>query len=230
MKKNLLLIASALLCLNTFAQTKGHFSFTWNMIEDGESTLMMVDVYSSSKNFVVSSTEKEMGTEKAIIDRTAKKGIEFFSDVIDETSSDNYYAYFSWEESIEESAYVSDIMSGVLDMPDFNEGFELLAEKSTIAGLPCQKFKISLPNNEGTITGWVALGVHCLVVDQNFYLDTEKGMIMEMNMDFEGNTLAIKCTGYDAKFPETSPAYSMEIPAGYEALDAEGDYNDEEGE
>jgi len=233
MKKSLLLIASTFLCLQSFAQTKGHFSFSWTMFDEGETSARVVNLYSSTNVFSITSNEKEMGTERAVINRAEKKGVEFFSDVIDEESTDNYYSSFSWEESIEEAAYVSDIFSGVLGMPDFNVGLELLAEKSTIAGFPCQKFKITLPGNEGVVTGWIALGVHCLVVDDNFYLDTDEGMIMEMTMDFTDSNLVVKCTGYDAKFPEASPVYSLAIPEGYDSLDEMGgeeNYSDEEGE
>jgi|SRR6218665_243155 len=229
MKKNFLFVVFTFLFLQSFAQTKGHFSFTWTMIEDGETTAMNVDVYISSQYFAITSFEEEMGTEKAIINRSAKKGIEFFSDIISETENDNYYANFNWDVSIEEASYVSDILSGVLEMPDFNNGFQLLSDKNTIAGLPCQKFKINLPNNEGTISGWIALGVHCLVVDEHSYLDTDKGMILEMSMAFDENTLEVKCTGYDSKFSETSTVYSMEIPEGYDSLEEE-EYSDEENE
>lgn len=234
MKNRLLLIAAmAFTFFQATAQTNGHFSFTWTMEEDGEKMLMRIELYSSPKYFAISSEDDIMGGEKVIIDRAGKKGIEFFSDIIEEETDerDNYYSSFSWEESLSEAPYVSEVFSGLTNMPDFNDGLEMLAEKSTIAGLPCQKFRINLPDNEGTITGWIATGVHCLIADETFYLDTEKGMIVEMNMVFDGNSLVVDCLGYDGKFAETSPVYSMAIPAGYDALDdmeKEGYYDDEE--
>jgi len=231
MKNRLLLIAAmAFTFFQTTAQTNGHFSFTWTMAEDGEEMLSTVDLYSSAKQFVIVSDDAEMGWEKAIIDRSSKKGYEFFSDVIDETERDNYYVYFDWDESIQQAAYVSDVFSGVLDMPNFNDELELLPEKATIAGIPCQKFRINLPEEAGGITGWIALGVHCLIEGENKYLDTDKGMILEMTMDFDGSSLIIKCTGYDSKFPETDKIYSMEVPAGFEELDDLEDPEEEDEE
>lgn len=230
MKKILLFAATAFIFFQSTAQqTNGHFSFTWTMQEDGELSKTNVEMYSSPKYFAIYSEENEIGSEKAIVDRTGKNGIEFFSDVYGETERDNYYSAFSWEESIGEAAYISQVFSGIMTMPDFNDGLELLPEKSTIAGISCQKFKIVIPEAEATITGWIAVGKHCLISDEYYFLDTEKGMILELNMNFVDSSLEVKCTGYDAKFPETSPVYSMAIPEGYTSLEGDENYPDEEG-
>lgn len=224
-----LILSIAFFALSTasFAQLNGHFSFTWTFIEEGIQDTRNVEIFSNSKFFAVKGTVADGSTETTLINRIGKAGLELFSDFLSETERDNYYSQFGWEEqTIDEANYVSDIFGGLLSMPNFNNGFELLNEKSTIMGVACQKFQIILPEGVGKITGWIATDKHCLIDGEFYYLDTDKGMILEMVMEFPDNKLEIKCTAFDTKYPETSPIFNMEIPEGYDNLESE--YVDEE--
>ncbi len=231
MKNRLLLIAAmAFTFFQATAQTNGHFSFSWKLRTAEESSDSNIDMYFSPKCFVVVATDEQI-TEKVVIDRSIKSGIEILREIEGEYADSTYYSNLSWEESVLDADYVSEIMEAIFSMPDFNSGLEMLKEKKTIKGLPCQKFQINFPENIGVATGWIALGVHGMIEEDLNFMDTEQGMVIELSIEINNEKVEILCTGYDSKFPITDGIYSLAIPAGAHKFDVQGyleEYYDDE--
>lgn len=218
MKKTIISSLSFLLVLTSFGQTNGFFSFQWDVQFGEEATVSTVNVYASANKTVIHNTVPGYAEEKVIIDRSTTTALELFYDYEGEPEDQKYYALTKYEDGLSNSAVISDVLTGIIDGPSYDEDLTLLNEKKTIAGLPCQKFNIHLSDGFD-VTGWIATGVHVKLDEEYKYYDTENGMVVEMEMKSGADRVMVTLVSYDAKFPATSPVFSMDIPAGYSDLD-----------
>lgn len=217
--KTLFFALSIFIVSSSVAQSTGKFEFKWTFLEDGELETANVKVYSRLDRIVLF-TDESYGTETAIIDRTSKSLLELFVDIDEEDSTvlEKYYALSSYETDLEETAYVSEILSSAIESSIYGGApIKLLPEKKKMFGLSCQKFTFE---EEGTkVTGWIALGIHVNISGDYKYFDTTNGMIVEFELTSGTDQYTVTFTGYDPKFSSTDAVYSIIPPLGYEDLD-----------
>ncbi len=125
------------------AQINGHFSFNYKFtnLSDDQVEEQQVEVHSSKNFFVVSSYVEKESFESAAIDRSQKKVLELMDYYIDENEKTQSFSSFTYQDSISDVSYITDIMNRALGITFYDQEMEFLPETKSIYGLTCQKWR-----------------------------------------------------------------------------------------
>lgn len=207
-------------------QINGHFSFNYKFtnLSDDQVEEQQVEVYSSKNFFVISSEVENESFESAAVDRSQKKILELMDYYIDENEETQSFSSFTYQDSISDISYITDVMNYALGITFYDQEMEFLPETKLIYGLTCQKFvmtkpEINEPGGQVQVEGWVIPNSHCSIDDKQKFLDSEIGMVMEVRVVYSYDMFEVNCTGYDPDFSELNEIYTTTVPNGYTKME-----------